>query len=65
MPLSGEDGKGNLSWHVFLSGEATYARTEGKQDVLQKWWYSDKLCFTSRKRSFHHEQYKSVQMASF
>jgi hypothetical protein len=36
MPLSGEDGKGNLSWHVFLSGEATYARTEGKHNPVRK-----------------------------
>ena len=36
MPLSGEDGKGNLSWHVFFSGEATYARTEGKHHPVRK-----------------------------
>src|SRR5207245_4382964 len=36
LPLSVEDGKGNLSWHVFLSGEATYARTEGKDNPVRK-----------------------------
>src|SRR3989440_12838281 len=36
IPLSGEDGKGNLSWHVFFSGEATYARTEGKHNSVRK-----------------------------
>src|SRR5439155_1201359 len=36
IPLSGEDGKGNLSWHVFFSGEATYARTEGKHHPVRK-----------------------------
>src|SRR5947208_7714122 len=36
LPLSGEEGKGNLSWHVFVSGEATYARTEGKHHPVRK-----------------------------
>jgi len=36
MPFIVEDGKGNLSWHVFLFGEATYARTEGIHNPVGK-----------------------------